>query len=273
MLAISSPLFSTIYGWPSENLTPQNLQQDCNNISMEFEANSYDPLLDFHTYNQMQQEIAPENSVSISSERVVSENIDEPYVKVVKKLNHNASERERRKRVNDLYAFLHSLLPKSTNQKKKVSIPQTVSRAMRYIPELQKEVEALICKKEKLSSSSSTIANTKKDYLRIKKQTAEGAIIDITSSVISSVRVLGVKEAVVQLIYSTEHMSKNKDISFLSKVVEFFEHEEDVVLLNSTTFIGSGEGMSLSTLHLQAQGDTKLEAERLEVMLRSFHQQ
>lgn len=33
--------------------------------------------------------------------------------KAVKKLNHNASERDRRKRINDLYSSLRSLLPQS----------------------------------------------------------------------------------------------------------------------------------------------------------------
>ncbi|KAI3830224.1 hypothetical protein L1987_04358 [Smallanthus sonchifolius] len=271
MLALSPPLFSTTYGWPLENLT-QNLQQDCNDIFTEFEANSYNSLLDFYTFNQIQHDFAPENSISCSSEGVVNENIGEP-VKVAKKLNHNASERDRRKRVNELYAFLRSLLPMSSDKKKKVSIPQTVLRALKYIPQLQREVEALTRKKEKLSSYSSSSANTSQDHLSVKKQSAKDAMMKRKSPAISSVRVLGEKEIVIQLISSTEHMSKNKDVGFLSNVLDYFEHEEDgFVLLNSTTFVGSGEGMSINTLHLQAQGDKKIDAERLKKKLCSFHQ-
>ncbi|XP_076893667.1 transcription factor ORG2-like [Bidens hawaiensis] len=273
MLALSPPLFYTTYGWPLENITPQNLQHECNNITTNFEANSYNPLVDFYTYNQIQHDFAPENSISVSSEGTTNENAGEP-MKMAKKLNHNASERDRRKKVNELYLFLRSLLPMSTDQKKKVSIPQTVSRALKYIPELQKEVEALIRKKEKLSSYSSTSNNRSQDYLRIKKRSDKSVILKRKSSVISSVRVLNEKEAVIQLISSTEHLSKNiKDVGFLSKIVEYFEHEEDVVLLNATTIKGSGEGMTLSTLHFQAQGDKKIETERLKEKLHFFHQQ
>ncbi|KAI3682342.1 hypothetical protein L1987_82262 [Smallanthus sonchifolius] len=64
----------------------------------------------------IEHDFAPENFTSSSSEGAVNENIGEP-MKVAKKLNHNASERDRRKRVNELYAFLSSLLPMSTDQK------------------------------------------------------------------------------------------------------------------------------------------------------------
>lgn len=63
---------------------------------------------------------------------------------------------------------------------------------------------------------------------------------------------LGEREAMIQLISSNDYMSKNKEIGFLSKVLEFLEYEEDgLVLLNSTTLKCSGEGMLLNTLHVQ----------------------
>ncbi|KAG2332669.1 hypothetical protein Bca52824_003849 [Brassica carinata] len=68
---------------------------------------------------------------------------------LVKKLNHNAKERNRRQKANFLFSSLGSCLPRS-NQSKKLSIPETVSRSLEYIPELQAEVKKLIKKKEDL---------------------------------------------------------------------------------------------------------------------------
>lgn len=118
---------------------------------------------------------------------------------------------------------------------------------MKYIPELQKEVETLLHKKEKLWSYSSSTEN-----IYIKKQSAKDAIIDEKSSIVSSVSVLSEKEAVIQLISSTKSSVKNKDIVFLSKVLEKLEEEEDgFILLNATTFKCVGEGMLLNTIHFQ----------------------
>ncbi|XP_071686656.1 transcription factor ORG2-like [Rutidosis leptorrhynchoides] len=256
MLALSPPLFSTTYGWP-----------------LEVEARSYDHSLpDFHAYNhQIEHDFAPENSIS-SGEAVNGGTKDDMIV--TKKLNHNASERDRRKRVNDLYAFLRSLLPKSNDQKKKVSIPGTVTRALKYIPELQKEVEELRSKKEKLCSySSTTIKSTKDRQLGVNQQSTKDAVIKTNSSVVSSVNVLGENEDVIQLIY-TICTRTNKDISFLSNVMEYMEHEEDgIVFLNATTFKSFGEGMILNTVHFQMQEDKKIEAKQLKEKLCSFYQQ
>ncbi|GMN60898.1 hypothetical protein TIFTF001_029993, partial [Ficus carica] len=73
---------------------------------------------------------------------------------MIKKLSHNANERDRRKTINSLYSSLRSLLPVS-DQMKKLSNPATVLRVLKYIPELEKQVKALIQKKEELFSSIS----------------------------------------------------------------------------------------------------------------------
>jgi len=272
MLALSPPLFSsTNYGWPSlEDLnliTTQHLPLDCN------DANSYNnnttTLLDhLHTYGD---QIKHDHFEPISSSGAANGSTGDDMT-VEKKLNHNASERDRRKRVNDLYTFLGSLLPMSRDQKqKKVSIPGTVSRALKYIPELQKEVESLRCKREKLSST----VNTRQEHLGIKKQRVEDAIIKTqSSSVVSSVSSLGEKEAVIQLISPpiADHLTSNNDqeISLLSRVLEYLEEEEDELVLNNATTFRScmgDQGMLLSTLHLQVQGDHKIRAEKLKEKL------
>ncbi|CAN6978087.1 unnamed protein product [Brassica rapa subsp. trilocularis] len=68
---------------------------------------------------------------------------------VIKKLNHNANERNRRQKANALFSSLRLCLPRSY-QSKKLSNPETVSRSVLYIPELQEEVKKLIQKKEDL---------------------------------------------------------------------------------------------------------------------------
>ncbi|KAI3667259.1 hypothetical protein L6452_42309 [Arctium lappa] len=265
MMLVSSPLFSTTYGWPLEDLITPDLQQGCN------EANSYNSILDFHSFDQIQQDFAPENSNS-SGGAVNGGTVDNMIVG--KKLNHNASERDRRKRVNDLYAFLRSLLPMSTDQKKKVSIPGTVSRALKYIPELQKEVERLIRKKEQLLSCSSQTNITGVEHLEIRNQSANDTTIQTSSTVVSSVSFIDENEAVIQLISSIDRMNKNKEIGFLSKTMEHLEQEEDgLVLLSATTFTCLGEERFLDTLHLQVQRDHKVDAEKLKGKLCSFYQQ
>ncbi|KAM0046855.1 putative transcription factor bHLH family [Helianthus debilis subsp. tardiflorus] len=237
-----------------------DLQHDCH------ETNLYNPFLDFHTYD-----LAPEHSIS-SGEAATGSIRDE--MMVAKKLNHNASERDRRKKVNEVYAFLSSLLPISHDEKKKISIPRTVSYVVKYIPELQKEVETLRCKKENLLPYSSSSTNTRKELSGIRKLSADDTIIKTASSVVCSVSNLGAKEVVIQLIYSKDRMKKNQELNLLSKVLEYLEYEEDeLVLVNVTTFKTSGEGMLLSTLHLQqVQGNHKIESEKLKQKLCAFHQ-
>ncbi|KAL7597625.1 transcription factor bHLH100 [Lactuca sativa] len=256
MLALSSPLFSTPYGWPLAD----NFSKVCG------DPDSTQSFLEFPSSDQIQLDFTPENSSSFGG--AVNRGKGDG-MNVVKKLNHNASERDRRKKVNNLYESLRSVLPMSNDRKKKVSIPGIVSRAVKYIPELQKEVETLLHKKEKLWSYSSSTEN-----IYIKKQSAKDAIIDEKSSIVSSVSVLSEKEAVIQLISSTKSSVKNKDIVFLSKVLEKLEEEEDgFILLNATTFKCVGEGMLLNTIHFQVQGNNKIDAQKMKEKLRSFQQQ
>ncbi|GKA65192.1 achaete-scute transcription factor-related protein, partial [Tanacetum coccineum] len=162
-------------------------------------------------------EFTPESSNS--SGGAITGNIG-GSMKVSKKLNHNASERDRRKRVNDIYAYLRSLMPISADQK------------------------------EKLSSYTTSTTSTRQKNLGIKGQSSKDVISNTNSSVISSVSILGEKEVVIQLIFSMDRINKNKEIGSLSGILTYLESEEDgFVLLNLTTF--TGEHMLLNTLHLQ----------------------
>lgn len=271
MLAVSPSLFSPTYGWPLEDLFAQNLQHDFHDISREVETNSYHSLLDIRRDDQNQYDFAPENS--ISSQGGVNCSIRDP-MKVTKKLNHNANERDRRQKINNLYAFLRSVLPMSSDQKKKVSIPGTVSCALKYLPKLQTEVEALRRKKDKLLSCSSSTNLIRGDHLEIKNQCPKEATIQKICSVVVSVCVLDEKEVVIQLISSNVHMNKNTGIAFLSMVLEYLEEEEDgIFMLNATTSKCLGEERFLNTLYLQVQSDLQIEAEKLKEKICSLYQQ
>ncbi|KAH0865203.1 hypothetical protein HID58_082414 [Brassica napus] len=87
----------------------------------------------------------PSLGVSVPSERNGTDNDSV----MIKKLNHNANERNRRKKISYLFSSLSSCLPGS-NETKKLSIPRTVSRSVQYIPELQEQVKKLKHKKEDL---------------------------------------------------------------------------------------------------------------------------
>lgn len=90
MLALSPPLFST-NGWC--------LRNDQNGDPPE----TLESVIDFSTYHQTQVELdtARPPTAVIGGDSKVS----------YKKLFHNASERNRRKKINDLYSTLRSLIP------------------------------------------------------------------------------------------------------------------------------------------------------------------
>lgn len=104
MLALSSPLFSTPYGWPLAD----NFSKVCG------DPDSTQSFLEFPSSDQIQLDFTPENSSSFGG--AVNRGKGDG-MNVVKKLNHNASERDRRKKVNNLYESLRSVLPMSNDRK------------------------------------------------------------------------------------------------------------------------------------------------------------
>ncbi|KAL0725513.1 hypothetical protein Bca4012_040112 [Brassica carinata] len=128
MCALVPPLFPN-FGWPLAGEYESYYGGGDNLIN----GTIFD-FLELETFGVVHQQ----NSLGVSVSPVVT-----------KKLNHNARERDRRKNINSLFSSLRSCLPAS-DQSKKLSIPQTVSRSLKCIPELQEEVKKLIQKKEEL---------------------------------------------------------------------------------------------------------------------------
>uniref|UniRef100_A0A6N2JZV1 BHLH domain-containing protein n=1 Tax=Salix viminalis TaxID=40686 RepID=A0A6N2JZV1_SALVM len=174
---------------------------------------------------------------------------------MVKKLHHNASERDRRKKINSLYSSLRSLLPASDHMKK-LSIPSTISRVLKYIPELQQQVEKQIQRKEELLSKLSG-----QGYLIHQENQRKDTMYSSLSSVSASR--LGDREVVVQI--STSKILKTP----LSEILLNLE-ENGLVLINSSSFESFG-GNVFYHLHLQVmQGNCTLECETLNEKLISL---
>ncbi|XP_010427553.1 PREDICTED: transcription factor ORG3-like [Camelina sativa] len=228
MCALVPPLFPN-FGWPSTGeynsyyLAGDNL----NNVGF----------LDFpvpeETYGAVTAVAHNQTSFggSVSSEGNEIGNI--PVV--IKKLNHNASERDRRKKINSLFSSLRSCLPAS-DQSKKLSIPATVTRSLKYIPELQDQVKKLIKKKEELMMQVSGQINIE-DYVKPQPKAVASYV-----STVSATR-LGDNEVMVQI-------SSTKIHNFpISNVLSGLE-EDGFVLVDMSSSRSQGERL-FYTLHLQ----------------------
>ncbi|CAH8363360.1 unnamed protein product [Eruca vesicaria subsp. sativa] len=227
MCALVPPVFPN-FGWPSTG---------------EYESNYYlagENLDDFTfldlpapaTYEvEHHKEIHEMLGVSVSSEG--NEIANNPVV--TKKLNHNASERDRRKKINSLFSSLRSCLPAS-DQSKKLSIPQTVSRSLKYIPELQGEVKKLIKKKEEL-------------LVRVSGQRAIEHYVEpqpkAVAHYVSTISATRLEENEVMVQISS---SKNHNFS-ISNVLSGLE-EDGFVLVDVTSSRSHGDRL-FYTLHLQ----------------------
>ncbi|CAA3018763.1 transcription factor ORG2-like [Olea europaea subsp. europaea] len=178
-------------------------------------------------------------------------------LKMVKKLNHNASERDRRKRINTQYSTLRSLLPVA-DQRKKLSIPSTVSRVLKYIPELQKEVERLLEKKENLVAKISKQENS----IQHRKQRRT---VDHQSSILAvSANRIGDRDVVIQL-----SKLKTKKGSFSEALLEL--EQEGILVLNASSF-ESFDGRVFYNLHLQVQGSQAIDVEILKEKILSLYE-
>ncbi|KAG2258266.1 hypothetical protein Bca4012_021604 [Brassica carinata] len=219
MDAFAPALFPT-YGWTGEY----------ESYSVVGDNNNNGTFLDFpvpNTYGL----VHPQTSLvdSVSSEGM---GIDKHSV-VIKKLNHNANERNRRKKTNYLFSSLLSCLP-DTDETKKPSIPQTISRSLQYIPELQKEVKKLIQKKEDLLAR---VSGQREIYIKPEPKVA--------ASYFSTVFATKVKdnEVMVQISSSKIHNSS------LYNVLSGLE-QDGLVLVDVSSSSSRGERL-FYTLNLQ----------------------
>ncbi|XP_071723648.1 transcription factor ORG2-like [Rutidosis leptorrhynchoides] len=171
----------------------------------------------------------------------------------IKKVNHNAQERDRRKKINSLYSSLRSLLPPE-NQLKKLSIPGTVSQILKYIPELQQEVDRLNQKKEELLSKISK----QDDFINAHEDRKRKNNKIVANSTISANR-LSESEVLVKI--STFKTNPTP----LSKMLLALE-EDGLMFVNSSSFDSFGERL-FHHLHFQVEKGYKLDCDVLDEKL------
>ncbi|TVU36817.1 hypothetical protein EJB05_18766 [Eragrostis curvula] len=147
-----------------------------------------------------------------------------------RKLSHNAYERDRRKQLNELYSSLRSLLP-DADHTKKLSIPTTVSRVLKYIPELQKQVDNLEKKKKELTNAS-----------------CKTGVLNTTESrtPVVSATCLNDMEIMVQVSLPSNVVATTLPLSKCIKVLE----NEGLHLISSSTY-STFENRTFYSLHLQ----------------------
>ncbi|KAI5317907.1 hypothetical protein L3X38_037614 [Prunus dulcis] len=241
MLALSPPLFSTI-AWPSEDLLSHDQNYFYRDSSIDQSAESFLHILPSH-----QPQVDLDRSTTISGDY-------SGVSTMVKKLNHNASERDRRKKMNSLYSSLRSLLP--VDQGKKLSIPNTISHVLKYIPELQKLVEGLIRKRGELLSRACKQEAAMHEEKRI-KSTARRSLSAVSTHRLS--------DRAVAIQISTLKTHNN----LLSEILLNLEEEEGLQVLNASSFQSSG-GRVFYNIHLQVERADRLECENLSEKLMSF---
>ncbi|XP_022153926.1 transcription factor bHLH101-like isoform X1 [Momordica charantia] len=245
MLAVSSPLFSP-HQWPLED--PISLNHHHNSLFPPIEASDSFHLHQFAPPPPLQP--PPFELDHYPSSTTPSPGGSATVSKMAKKLSHNASERDRRKKINSLYSSLRALLP-SADQMKKLSNPATISRILSYIPELQQQVEGLMRKKEELMG-----AMTGQEVEGGEERKAKKCAASSSSSVISASRV-SQQEMAVQISTDINDGHRNS----LSEILVWLE-EEGLSLLNASSF-ETFDGKVFHNLHVQMESSCRMEPEML----------
>ncbi|PKA58623.1 Transcription factor ORG2 [Apostasia shenzhenica] len=154
-----------------------------------------------------------------------------------RKKNHNAYERDRRKKLNSLFSSLRSLLPES-GHRKKLSIPSTVNQMLKYIPELQQHIEQLKKKKEELQIEISQ--GSLQEHLAHRNN-------DCALPIVSAI-CLSKKEIMIQLCFTKDNNKAGSRGSF-SRVLMALE-EEGLQLMNASSFVANDRRI-FHFLHLE----------------------
>ncbi|RID67955.1 hypothetical protein BRARA_C00152 [Brassica rapa] len=178
-----------------------------------------------------------------------------------KKLNHNASERDRRRKLNALYASLRALLPPS-DQKRKLSIPKTVAGVVKYLPEQKQELQRLSRRKEELMeriSNKTATLNHQQEQLR--NRALMMGSIDSSSQKIAANWITNTEIAV--------QIATRKWTSISDILLRLEENGLNVISVSSSV---SSTARIFYTLHLQMRGDCRVRLEELDGMLYGLHQ-
>ncbi|CAN8284728.1 unnamed protein product [Cochlearia groenlandica] len=220
MCALVPPLFPN-FGWPYVN-------DDLVNTFLDF------PVPDLTVAHR---KVSPEIDTNI-------------LVVMKKKINHNESERDRRKKINKMFSSLRSCLP-ATDQSKKLSVSATVTQALKYIPELQEQVKNLINKKQELSGQRD-LQNNKQEK-------------DITSNA-STISTTKLSETEVMVQISSLQIEK----CYFGNVLSGIE-EDGLVLVDASSSMSQGERL-FYTLYLHMDNNCKMNFDELSDRLLNLYE-
>lgn len=121
---------------------------------------------------------------------------------------------------------------------KKLSFPATVSRVVKFIPELRQQVEGLIQKKEELLSSISRL----EEQIHLQEYQRHMS----SRSSLSAVSTNWLNDSEVTIQISTYKVQKSP----LAEILLSLE-EDGFLLLNASSFESFGSGRVFYNLHLQ----------------------
>ncbi|XP_048127640.1 transcription factor ORG2-like isoform X3 [Rhodamnia argentea] len=193
----------------------------------------------------------PFSSPSPDAELVL-EHLDIPFAAmngeagVVKKLNHNARERDRRKKINGLYSTLRSLLPSAD----------------------QTQVQILAQEKEELLSRINA-AQGSEDCTHQETGKGKGAIPNSAPSI--STNHLSESEVAIQ-ICTTKVATQNTTVDFSEILLNLDYH--GFPLINASTFKSfGGTRTTFCNLHVQVERSWGMECEALKEILLALYDQ
>ncbi|XP_073309049.1 transcription factor bHLH160-like [Primulina huaijiensis] len=160
---------------------------------------------------------------------------------VTKKMDHNAKERIRRMKINASFLALRALLPDSRRSKKKWSAPSIVDRALKYIPELQNQVQELKSKKQSYHQQESSPKNN------------ENPTSNLDGDRSISISRVNRNEAIVQICMPSLNDEHRKDSVFANMLQKVGDEGSFIIIGASTLCVG--ESRICLHLHIQVNGN------------------
>ncbi|XP_073025252.1 transcription factor bHLH160-like [Primulina eburnea] len=157
---------------------------------------------------------------------------------VAKKMVHNAKERIRRMKINASFLAIRALLPDSRRSKKRWSAPSIVDRVLKYIPELQNEIQELDSKKQSYQQHESSS----------KKNENPTSNLDEDRSI--SISRVDRNEAIVQICMPRNDERKDSVFANMLRKVE-----DEGYFINSASTLGVCESRICHHLHIQVNGN------------------
>ncbi|CAH2074211.1 unnamed protein product [Thlaspi arvense] len=215
---------------------------------------------DSKSYNINHVSLSHSYGTNSNSNNGQEEEEEERGTALEKKLNHNASERDRRRKLNSLYSSLRALLPPS-HQKRKLSIPMTVSGVVKYIPEQKQELQRLSRRKEELLKRISVKTATLNHH---QEQLRKRAMMDSVDSSSQTIAANWITDTEIAVQIATSSWTSISDM-----LLRLEENGLDVISVSSSV---SSTARIFYTLHLQMRGDCRARLEELDGMLFGLRQ-